>query len=102
MAVTDQVTAREMGQAYAELVRGEATAKRLWVSTSCCEVNLWLLTEPIDHDAELRLYGAGIRLYDRFETGAFLHVLNPALSEGSWDPTATIPREAEEIRLRPE
>lgn len=101
MAVTDRVTAQQMGRAFAEMAREEPAARRLWVSTNGCEVELWLLTEPTDADTERRLYAASKALYDHFpEAVFFVDVLNPAQSQG-WDAVSAIPSGVEEIPLRP-
>jgi hypothetical protein len=100
VAVVDAVTARELGRAYAEAVRDEPAAKRLWARPNRGEVELWLLVdESADIAAERRLYGAGLILHDRFpEPSPFILVINPSRYD-PFDLGEVIPRDAEEIPL---
>jgi hypothetical protein len=102
MAVAEPVTAHELGHAYAEAVRHEPAAEQLWVRANRGEVELRLVVnEATDADTELRLYGAGLALHDRFpDSHPFVIVINPGRYE-RLDPAEVIPRDAEEIPLRP-
>ena len=99
MAIADLVTARELGRAYADAIRGEAAASRLWVSAHGDSVGLWLLTQPIDADAERRLYGATAMLHHRLLERYFrFHLLNPRMFE-ELVLEEEVPKEAEEVPL---
>jgi hypothetical protein len=100
VAVSAHSTAREIGQAFADAVRQESSARRLWVSVHESTVSLWLLTSVLDVDAERALYP----LVDATEQAAAgtmvrLHVLNPRFGDLS-DICATVPPDAVEIPLR--
>ncbi len=100
MAIADRVTAAEIGKTYAETIRDEAGPKQLWMRSYRDYVELWLVVEPIEHDAELRLYAAEDAIYDRFpEASVRLHILNPRHIR-AFEPAAILPPGAEETALR--
>jgi hypothetical protein len=102
MAVGNQVTPRQAGQALAKLVRAEPTARGLWVRAVRDYIELWLVTAPIDPDTVGRLHQAGLTVEDRFPGADLrLHVLNAANYPGI-DAATIIPPGAEEIPLRSE
>ncbi len=103
MTVAKPATARELGLDDATAVSDEPAVLRLWVRPNRDEVELWLLVdEATDVETELRLYGAGLVLHDRFsDPSPFILVINPSSYE-PFDIGAVIPRNAEEIPLRPE
>lgn len=101
MAVADQVSPAKVGKTFAESVRAESAAKQLWVRSHRDYFELWLITEPVEADVERRLYAATLLLHDRFpEAYIRLHLLNPRYFE-EFNPSDTIPPDAEEIPLRP-
>ncbi len=101
MAVKDEVTAREVGHRYAELVCDEPIAQRLWVSTRRDRTELWLVIEPSGIEPHLRFHEATASLLDSFP-GAYieLHVLNPR-HYTRFDVVEELPPGAQEIPLRP-
>ena len=81
--------------------RRHPAARRLWAWAYRDYVELWLLTDPIDTDTELHLYGVSFELYDRYpKTDIRFHLLNPRYFE-ELDPDLVIPPGAEEIPLHP-
>lgn len=101
MAVGITATAREMGRRYAEWLRAEHVVRGLWISTRRECVEFWLLTEPIDAEAERHLYAIGAQLYEAFpEAMVRIHLLNPRLFEPG-DLTDLLPVGAKSIPLRP-
>lgn len=102
MAVRHSVTPRQAGRVFADLVRSEPEACRLWVRAVRDYVELWLVTTPMESDEAPSLYEAGLVLSDQFPAADLrLHVINPRNYPAS-DPAAIIPPGAEEIPLRPE
>jgi hypothetical protein len=101
MAIMQATTAAEIARAFADLVRHEASARRLWVSTQRDYMELWLLTDPIDGDAERRFHEAAVSLWDRYPSAYVrLHIVNPRTTELG-DPADVVPNGAEEIPLHP-
>ena len=94
------VDAREVAEAFAEVVQSEPAVERLWVTSHRGVIRLWLLTEAMDRKDELRLYGLLDHIYDRFgEVWVNLHLLSPLY----FDPLeldVVVPQGAEEIALR--
>ncbi len=100
MAITPSVSAREMAESLAAVVRDEPALQHLLVSTERDRIELWLLTAETDAETELRVYGHSLMLYDRFPDADFrVHVLNPADFEDG-DVRSIVPAGAEEIPLR--
>jgi hypothetical protein len=94
------VDARDVAEAFAELVRSEPSVERLWVSSHRGVIRLWLLTEAMERGDELRLYGLLDHIYDRFgEVGVHLHLLSPSYFE-PLELDVVLPQGAEEIALR--
>ena len=93
--------ARQIGQAFAEVVGREPSARRLWVSARDDAVRLWLLTDPLDLEAERRLYPL-VDATAAVADGAFirLHVLNPQHGENA-DLCSVVPADSVEIALHP-
>ena len=58
MTVENLVTAQEIGRSFANAVRNDPVARRLWVLAGPDHVELWLLVEPNDMEIDRRLYGA--------------------------------------------
>jgi len=101
MAIADRATLADIAETYANAIREEAAAKRLWASSHRDYFELWLVTEPIDADTQRQLYTAELVLYDRFpDVFLSVHVLNPR-HFGDSDPAEMIPPDAIEIPLRP-
>ena len=101
MAIADQATLADVAKTYADAIREEGSARQLWASSHSDYFELWLVTEPIDADVERQLYTAELILYERFpEASLSVHVLNPRYF-GDSDPAEMIPRDAEEVQLRP-
>ena len=102
MAVQDQVTALGIARSYAALVREEPATRGLWVTDCRDYFELWLLIEPTDDDTELRLYGADRPLYDLFpEVGFRTFIINPH-DFIRLDLDMILPRNVQEVPLRPE
>jgi len=101
MAIMQAATAAEIARAFADLVRHEESARRLWFSTHRDYMELWLLTDWIDPEGEHRFYEATVCLFDRYpDAYVRLHVINPRTTE-PFDPDHVAPKGAEEILLRP-
>src|SRR6478735_8468581 len=95
----EPVDAQELGAAFADMLRGDHVAKRLWVSEHSGLVRLWLLTKPMDGSGERRLHGLEGDLYDRFPGASFhLVLLNPRYFE-DLHLEDVLPGGAEEIAL---
>lgn len=101
MAVTRKVGARELGRAFAKIVRDEPVVKELWVETQPEEIRLWLVVDPIGLDDERHLQSLTSPLYQRFpETSFTLLTLNPRYHVG--DVHRALPSWAERIPLHPD
>jgi hypothetical protein len=95
----EPVDAHVLGTAFADMLRGDAVAERLWVSEHRGLVRLWLQTKPVDGAGERRLHGLEGDLYDRFPGASFhLVLLNPRFFEHP-DMEDLVPSDAEEIGL---
>lgn len=91
--------AHVLGVAFANMLRGDVIAERLWVSKHHGLVRLWLLTKPVDGAGERRLHGLEGDLYDQFPGASFhLVLLNPRFFE-DLHPDDVLPGGAEEIAL---
>ena len=98
MAVTKKVSAHEIGEALAEIVKHEPLVKELWVSTHP-EIHVWLVVEPLDIDAQRQLYYLPDPVYERLPGAQFeFHILNPCNHNG--DVHQALPTWAEQIPLR--
>ena len=92
--------AHELAAALAEMVRDEPSVLRMWVSSHRGVASLWLLTEDMESQDELRLYGLAGDLQDRFPYALFhLHLLSPQYYEW-FDLDMLLPQGAEEFALR--
>jgi hypothetical protein len=92
--------ARELGSTFARVLKHDAAAARLWVSTQPDVVELWVLTEVVDAEDERRLYRLVDTLYERFPEARFrLHLLNPSTYD-EFDLGDLLPPDADEIILR--
>lgn len=99
MVVTGSISTREIGRAFAQVARDAHVVEELWVSTGRDGVHLWLLTAPIDLDAEEHLHELTDPLYEQFPEADFqLHVLNPRHYRG--DVRLALPSGVEQISLR--
>jgi hypothetical protein len=100
MIETSLDQAREIGRYWARLVQAQPAAQRMWVRAVRDYVELWLLTAPIEHDAELGLYEAADLVQDCFpEAPIRFGVLNPChYDEG--DALSALPMDAIEIPMR--
>jgi hypothetical protein len=96
---SEPVDAHDLGVAFAEVVREDQAAERLWVTEHRGLVRLWLLTKPLDGAGERRLHGLEDHLYDRFPEARFhLVLLNPRFFDHP-DLQDLVPSDAEEIAL---
>lgn len=99
MAVAGNVTATDLGNAFAAVIRSDDAVQELWVSSDEGAIHLWLIVQPIDGDAERHLYGLEDVLYDQFPDVAFQsHVLNPRYY--TRDVHVALPAGTAQIRLR--
>ncbi len=92
--------ARAIGGYWAELVQAQPAAQRLWVRAARDYVELWLLTAPVEPDAETPFDQAAVAVHDRFP-GAHLrfYILNPCSFQNG-DALSALPADAIEIPLR--
>jgi hypothetical protein len=96
-----EARARDIGRAFADVVRNVSVARELWVTLDTEEpgVHLWLIVDPIDSNAEYDLYGLPDALFARFpQDVVWLHVLNPRQTVG--DVRRALRSDAEQIPLR--
>jgi len=78
VALTTQTYAEQLGRAFAEAARGEPNIAEIWVSTRPGGVDLWVLTLPIDMDAEKLLYRHKSAVYARFKAADYqIYTVNP-------------------------
>jgi hypothetical protein len=100
VAIVDEVSATEVGRAFAALLGEDPVARRLWVRPHHGFVELWLLIAPSDVDTARRLHGTIFHLFDRYlDRVPRLFVLDPIEYPGS-DPAENVPPDATEIPLR--
>ena len=89
--------AGQVGRSFAEAIRPEPAAKRLWFRARGETVEPWLLIEPGDVETERRLHALGALLYERFpELDFSLHILNPARYP-RLNLSVIVPGQAEEL-----
>lgn len=106
MAVTQPLLARAMARTFAEAIRDEGVACRLWVwsdhgyiEPGRDYVELWLLADPADQQAEHRLRLAAADLHRQYpDTNIRVHLITPRMLAGH-DPREAIRSQAEEIDL---
>jgi len=92
-----------MGQRFADQVRGRDDAHRLWLSNHRDEVEVWLLTKPIDMESERVFYSAAMMLYEWFPNAHItFHLLNPRHFEDVSEDglLSVLPESAAEVPLR--
>jgi hypothetical protein len=93
----------EVGRAFAEIIRDEPFVRELWVTADTEEpgIHLWLITDPLDMEAERYFYGTPSDLIeDSFpKEYVWVHVRNPRHYVGG-DAHASLRRDAEQIPLR--
>jgi hypothetical protein len=78
MATTQTTLAHELGVSYAEVIQDEPGVKSVWVRPVRDYFQIWVETEPIDDDAERRLFAATSVVTDRFPGIYVLYLLaNP-------------------------
>jgi hypothetical protein len=101
MAVRATTAVHKLTRHFAAALKAEPAVRGLWVRPVRDYVEFWLLTEPIDADAERRLYAAGTDLYERFpDANVRVRILNPRLFEPG-DLTTLIPSDAQPVPLQP-
>jgi hypothetical protein len=97
-----QALAVEIGRAFAEIIRDNPAVHELWVTADTEEpgIHLWLITDPIDSDAQRDFYGSPSDLIeDRFPTEyVWVHVMNPRQRIG--DVHGALRPDAQQIPLR--
>src|SRR5262249_33427454 len=68
-AAARHARAVEVGRAFAEIIRGDPVVRELWVTADTEEpgIYLWLITDPLDMDAESEFFGSPMdQLAERF------------------------------------
>ena len=79
MAVPLPDTATAIGRTLAEAVGHEPAVTGVWVRPDADLYEVWILTEPISHDEELRLYQLAMALDDTYPDTLIRHtVVNSA------------------------
>jgi hypothetical protein len=80
MAISQQVTAQDVGLRLADEARQDPVAQGVWARAVRDYIELWLLTEPIDAETERHFYGLSASL-DRWfpETYIQFYLVNPRL-----------------------
>lgn len=100
-AASRHARAVEVGRAFAEIVRDEPAVRELWVTADTEEpgIYLWLITDPLDMEAESHFYGSpSDRIQDLFPTEYVLvFPLNPRNHIG--DVHHSLRQDAEQIPL---
>ena len=100
MVVQQPVNAKTVGCKYAELIRGLPGVRELWARPVRDHIDLYLIVDGIDADAERRLYGLSGDLYELFPNLRFqLFVRNPLNFVEGTDLRASIPKGAQQIPL---
>ena len=79
MTATKPASIENIANAFVNMLRGDSTARRLYGRMHHEVVELWLLTEPIDVDHELRIYRLAAVLDRTFPNSLIeFHLVNPA------------------------
>ena len=101
-AAARHARAVEIGRVFAEIVRDEPSVRALWVTADTEEIgmHLWLITDPLDWEAQEHFYGApSEQIEDRFpQDGVWVHVLNPRNHTG--EVHQSLRQDAEQVPLR--
>jgi hypothetical protein len=102
MAISQHVTAQDVGHRFADEVRQEPVAQGVWTRAVRDYIELWFLTDPIDADTERRLYGVGASLHQWFPCAYInFYLVNPRLFDDDTELVGdVIPSQAELIWLR--
>lgn len=106
MAVTQPSPARAMALDLAAAIGSDEGLRRLWVwsdrgyiEPDRDYVELWLLADPVDAQAEHRLRVAGADLHKTYpNTNIRVHLITPKMLAGH-DPRQAIRADAEEVAL---
>ena len=102
MVVSQHTTARAMGAYLEKQLQGEPGLRSLWVWKHPERVELWLVTDVLDADDELRLYATASKLYAAFQGQYFeFHILSLKYFDFSdiSDLRELIPADAEPVPL---
>lgn len=100
MVVQQPVDAMTVGCTFAEMLRGEMGVRELWVNTLRDRVDLYLIVDAIDADAERHLYDLSGELYDVFPELRFqLFVHNPRFFLAGTDLRTQMPRGSRQVPL---
>lgn len=102
MAISQQVTAHDVGSRFAEEVRHVPVVQGVWTRAVRDYIELWLLTEPIDAETERRLYALDGPLQRWFpDTYINFYLVNPRLFDEDTEIIGdVIPSQAEPIWRR--
>jgi hypothetical protein len=102
-AASRHARAVEVGRAFAEIVRDEPAVRELWVTADTEEpgIHLWLITDPLDWEAEGSFHGAPSDAIEERFPGEYVwvHVRNPLNFIGG-DTHSSLRQDAEQIPLR--
>lgn len=99
VAVTQHVNPSKVARCFAEQIAQDGAVRVLLVREGRSAIEFWLVTDPIDRDRELTLYGAIGPLEDRFPDTEFeLHLLNAA--HFTINPLEVVPSGAEPVYAR--
>ena len=102
MAIRAGATPQQIARRFAELVREEPAARKLWLEVRDHDIQLWLLATDTDRETENRLYEASFVLAEAFpDAPIHFHLLVPRFYVNG-DPQAALPPGLEEIPLRAE
>lgn len=102
MAISQHVTAQDVGRRFADEVRQDSVAQGVWTRAVRDYIEVWLLTEPIDAETERYFYAAGALLHHWFP-GAYIRfrLVNPRPFDEDTELVGdVIPSQAESIWLR--
>lgn len=101
MAVQSTVdSARLIGERFADLIRGEPGLVGLWAHPGPRSLDLYLITQPLDAEAERRIYSAWVDVFAASpEADIHLHLLNPKFFAEDKDFMGDIPSAATRIPL---
>ena len=86
---------------FAAAIRHEPGVERLWLHSQREYLELWLMTAPVDIDAERRLFEQWAELVASHpQANVRLHVLNPSFIDDGVNLTDYVPASAVPIALR--
>lgn len=96
MTTTKTVNAIAIAQEFARAAQ-QPLAREVWVRQRDAAVDLWLITAPLDADAELDLYELEDIVLDRFPGVAItVHLINPTLYD-PFDLRLILPADAVQV-----